>query len=120
MKMPENTNAYLWGAGVGAVALAIVGFSWGGWVTGGTATKNAAAAASDARIAALAPICADRFRAQGDVAAKIVELVKASSWDRGNVVERSGFATMPGSKSAESDVARACAEILANPATPKT
>ncbi len=119
MRMPENITAYLWGAGAGAVALAIVGFSWGGWVTGGTATRNAAAAASDARITALAPVCAERFRTQGDAAAKIAELVRASSWDRGNVVERSGFATMPGSKSAESGVARACAEILANPATPK-
>ncbi len=119
MKMPENTNAYLWGAGVGAVALAIVGFSWGGWVTGGAATKTAAAAASDARIAALASICVDRFRAQGDAVAKIAELVKASSWDRGNVVENSGFATMPGSKSAEYGVARACAEMLATSEAPK-
>ena len=71
-------------------------------------------------VAALAPICADRFRAQGDSAVKIAELTKASSWDRGNVVEKSGFAMMPGSKTTDSDVARACAEILANPPTPKT
>jgi len=120
MKLPANTNAYLWGAVVGAIALSVVGFGWGGWVTGGTATKTAAAAATDARVAALAPICADRFRAQGDAAMKIADLVKASSWDRANVVERSGFATMPGDKSADSNVARACAEMLSNPATPKT
>ena len=120
MKLPENTNAYVWGAVIGAVALAVVGFGWGGWVTGGTATKTAATAASDAKVAALAPICADRFRAQGDSAAKIAELAKASSWDRGNVVEKSGFATMPGSKTTDSDVARACAEILATAAVPKT
>ena len=120
MKLPENTNAYLWGAAVGAIALAVVGFGWGGWVTGGTSMKTAAAAASDAKVAALAPICADRFRAQGDSAIKIAELAKASSWDRGNVVEKSGFAMMPGSKTSDSDVARACAELLANPPTPKT
>ncbi|MBI3196597.1 MAG: hypothetical protein HYZ40_03605 [Rhodospirillales bacterium] len=120
MKLPENTNAYLWGAALGAIALAVVGFGWGGWVTGGTATKTAAAAASDARVAALAPICAASFRAQGDSALKIAELAKASSWDRGNVIEKSGFATMQGAKSADSDVARACAEILENPPTPKT
>ena len=120
MKLPENTSAYVWGAAIGAIAVAIVGFSWGGWVTGGTSMKNAATAASDAKIAVLAPICADRFRAQGDSAVKIAELTKSSSWDRGNVVEKSGFATMPGSKTTDSDVARACAEILANPTTPKT
>lgn len=120
MKLPENTSAYVWGAAIGAIAVAIVGFSWGGWVTGGTSMKNAASAASDAKVAVLAPICADRFRAQGDSAVKIAELAKSSSWDRGNVVEKSGFATMPGSKTTDSDVARACAEILANPTTPKT
>ena len=120
MKIPENTSAYAWGAVVGAIALAVVGFGWGGWVTGGTATKTAATAAADAKVAVLAPICADRFRAQGDSAAKIADLAKASSWDRGNVVEKSGFAIMPGSKRSESDVARACAEILSNPPTPKT
>lgn len=120
MKIPENTNAYLWGGVLGAIALAVVGFGWGGWVTGGTATKNAAVAAGEAKVAALAPICADRFRAQGDSAMKIAELAKASSWDRGNIVEKSGFATMPGAKSADSDVARACADMLANPTTPKT
>jgi Transposase DDE domain group 1 len=31
-----------------------------------------------------------RFRAQGDAPAKIAELAKASSWERGNVVEKSG------------------------------
>jgi hypothetical protein len=34
----------------------------------------------------------------------------------GSLIEKSGFATMPGSKTADSDVARACAEMLARPA----
>ena len=120
MKTPEWVKPGVNGAVIGAANFGIVGFGWGGWVTGGTATKNAAVAASEAKVAALAPICADRFRAQGDSAMKIAELVKASSWDRGNVVEKSGYATMPGSTTTDSDVARACAEILANPTTPKT
>lgn len=120
MKLPENTNAYLWGAAIGAIALAVVGFGWGGWVTGGTSMKNAATAAREAKVAALAPICAERFRTQGDSAMKIAELAKSSSWERGNVVERSGFAIMPGNKTSDADVARACAEILTNPPTPKT
>lgn len=120
MQFPTNTKPMLWGAVIGAAACMIIGFSWGGWVTGGTARKDAAAAAHDAIVVALAPICADRFRTQGDAPAKIAELAKASSWERGNVVEKSGYATMPGSKSTDSDVARACAEMLANPPTPKT
>ena len=115
MNMPVNTKPWIQGAVVGAVAAMIVGVSWGGWVTGGSSDKHAATSARDATIAALAPICVDRFRAQGDAAAKLAELTKASSWERGNLVEKSGFALMPGAKTADTDVARACAEILATP-----
>jgi hypothetical protein len=115
MNIPVNTKPWIQGAVVGAVAAIIVGFSWGGWVTGGSSDKHAVSAARDATVAALAPICVERFRAQGDAAAKLVELAKASTWERGGVIERSGFAMMPGSKTADSDVARACAEILATP-----
>lgn len=120
MNVPVNTKPWIQGAIVGAIAVAIVGFSWGGWVTGGSATKQASAAAHEAKVTAFASICADRFRAQGDAAVKIGELSKASSWDRGAFIERSGFAVMPGSKTADSDVARACAESLASPPIPKT
>jgi hypothetical protein len=118
MNVPTNTKPWIQGAVVGAIAVAIAGFSWGGWVTGGSATKQATVAAHDATVVALAAICVDRFRSQGDAAVKIGELVKTSSWDRGGFIERSGFAIMPGSKTADSDVARACAEILSTP--PKT
>jgi hypothetical protein len=118
--LPANTSAYLWGAFGGAAVLAIVGFSWGGWTTGGTATRNASTAAHDAVVAALAPICVDRFRGQSDAAARTADLAKTSTWERGAVIEKSGFATMPGAKSADSDVARACAAILADPPMPKT
>ena len=109
-----------WACVITAVATMIVGFSWGGWVTGGSSDKRASVAAHDAAVAALASICVDRFRAQGDAAVKLVELSKVSTWERGSFIERSGFALMPGSKTADSDVARACAEGLATPTTPKT
>jgi alpha/beta superfamily hydrolase len=120
MQVPENTKSIVWGAVGGAVACMIIGFSWGGWVTGGTARKDAAASAHEAVVMALAPICAERFRAQGDAPAQIAALAKASSWERGTTVEKSGYALMPGSKTSDSDVARACAEMLAVPPAPKT
>ena len=115
MNLPENTKAYVWGAAVGAVALAVVGFSWGGWMTGGGASKQAASRAHDAVVAALTPLCVQSFRAQPDATAKTAELVKVSTWERGTMVEKGGFANAPGTTTANSDVARACAEILANP-----
>jgi hypothetical protein len=35
MQSPEWLKPALYGAACGAIALATVGFSWGGWVTGG-------------------------------------------------------------------------------------
>jgi hypothetical protein len=120
MALPINTKPWLQGIVVGAIVATVAGFSWGGWVTGGSADKRVAIASHDATVSALASICAERFRAQGDAAVKLVELTKTSSWDRGNVIERSGFAIMPGSKTADTDVARACAESLAAATTPKS
>lgn len=110
--MRRNIGAYLWGVVSGAVALAVVGFTWLGWVTGETAAVSAAAAVREAKVAVLAPICAERFRRQADASAQIVSLNTATSWERDTVMEKSGFATMAGSKSPDSDVARACVQIL--------
>jgi alpha/beta superfamily hydrolase len=119
MAIPKNASSYFWSAVGGAAICALIGFTWGGWVTGGSAQKQATSAAHEAVVAALAPICVERFNAQSDAAAKVVELAKASSWDRGNVIGKSGYATMPGAKDFDSDVARSCAELLANPPKPK-
>ena len=35
----EKIKPVLWGAIGGAIALSIIGFAWGGWVTGGTAQE---------------------------------------------------------------------------------
>ena len=88
MNMPTNTKPWIQGAVVGAIVVSIVGFNWGGWVTGGTAAKNSAAASHEAVVAALAPICVDRFRAQPDAVVKADVLVKTSSWERGNIIEK--------------------------------
>ena len=49
-----------------------------------------------------------------------VEAMLATLGERGDVVEKSGHALMPGSMTTDSDVARACAEMLATPPTPKS
>ena len=87
MNLPTNTKPWIQGAVVGAVAAAIIGFTWGGWVTGGSADRRVAVASHDGAVAALASICADRFRSQGDAAVKLVELSKVSSWERGRFIE---------------------------------
>jgi len=99
----------------GAIALAIVGFTWGGWVTGGKADARADDRAAAAVVKVLAPICADKFMHQANASKDLDELNKLDSWRRDTFVEKGGWATMPGSDSATSGVARACAEILGKP-----
>lgn len=120
MNVPKSTKPLIQGAAIGAALCAILGFTWGGWVTGSTARRDAGVAAHNATVAALAPLCAERFRAQGDATAQMAELAKTSTWERSSVVEKSGFASLPGSKTGDSDIARACVELLLAPATPKT
>jgi hypothetical protein len=117
MEISQETKAAmkpaLWGAAAGAVALAIVGFGWGGWVTGGTAEALAKNNAATAVVAALTPICVEKFRQATDASANLAEMKKATyAWDQSKFVEKGGWATMPGSTEPNSAVARACAESL--------
>jgi hypothetical protein len=75
----ESLKRLLQGAAVGAVATIFVGFYWGGWSLGSTAEKTAKERTELAVIAALAPVCADKFRAQADAEAKQVALSKVDS-----------------------------------------
>jgi hypothetical protein len=68
--------------------------------------------ANSAAIAALAPICVDKFRRAAGAEANLAELKKVSSWQQTSFVENGGWATLPGSDVANSSVARACAEML--------
>jgi hypothetical protein len=91
----------------------IVGFNWGGWTLGSTVEKVAKERASSAVVAALAPICVEKFRQADNATANLSELNKINyDWDRGAFVEKGGWATMPGATSGDSAVARACAEML--------
>jgi hypothetical protein len=59
-----------------------VGFYWSGWSLGSTADKMAKERSELAVVAALAPVCADKFRALPDAEAKQVALSKVDSWKR--------------------------------------
>jgi alpha/beta superfamily hydrolase len=100
------------GAAAGAIALAIYGFSWGGWVTAGSAERAAKQRADSAVVSALIPVCVGKFQSSADVAVHVAALKKANSWEQGSYVEKGGWANMPGSTTVNSDLARACAEAL--------
>jgi alpha/beta superfamily hydrolase len=114
MKIPVETKPALWGAVGGAIASAIIGFSWGGWVTGGTAEATAMQRANAAVVAALAPVCVERFQGAAEVAANLAALKKADAWSQGDFIEKGGWAAVPGTKAPDqlSAVAKACASLL--------
>ena len=82
MLQGELLKRLLQGAAAGAVATIIVGFSWGGWSLASTADKMAKERSELAVVAALAPVCADKFRALPDAEAKKVALSKVEPWKR--------------------------------------
>jgi hypothetical protein len=114
MKIPVETKPALWGIAGGAIALAIVGFTWGGWVTGGKAEADAMQRSNSAVVVALAPVCVEKFQHTPDVSTNLAALKKVDSWSQGAFVEKGGWATVPGSNAPEqvSAVAKACASLL--------
>ena len=112
-KLPASTKPFLWGAATGAVALAIVGFNWGGWMAGSTAETRAAQRADAAMVAALTPICVAQFRASPKQQASLAEMNEIAVWQQTEYVAKGGWATMPGSTAEPNrDVATACAEAI--------
>jgi hypothetical protein len=101
-----------WACTASAVLTMIVGFSWGGWVTGGTARETAATIASDAVVRRLAPICVTQSTRDLGKGQKLAALKDESSWQRGEYVGKQGWATMPGEQEPDRRVAEACATLL--------
>lgn len=113
MKIPSWLEPGLKGAAVGAAALAIIGFTWGGWVTAGTAKQMAGEHARLEVVAALVPICLDQSKQDPKVVKTLSQLKEASNYMRSDMLMKAGWATMPGSSDPNRSVARACMEKLA-------
>jgi hypothetical protein len=109
----EPLKRLLQGAAAGAVATIFVGFYWGGWSLGSTAIKLADEQANAAVVAALTPICVEKFLQNSDAKANLAVLQKISTtWERGDYLEKGGWATRPGATSPDYRLARECAEKL--------
>jgi hypothetical protein len=82
-------------------------------LTGGTAHRLAAERADIAVVAALTPICVEKFLQNSDAKANLAALQKISSnWEQGEYLEKGGWTTQPGATSSDYHLARACAEKL--------
>jgi len=90
----------------------IVGFTWSGWVTGGTAQKMGVTMGENAVVQRLAPICVVQFNQDPLKNQKLTELQAKSAWQRRDYVAAQGWATMPGEAKPDDQVADECAKML--------
>ncbi len=103
----------IWGAIIGSVLTMIVGFSWGGWTTSGTANQLAIQRADAAVTAALVPICLAREKGDATKGKKLGELrAITTSYEQTDFVMKTGWATFPGQADPNRGVAEACASAL--------
>src|SRR3954454_9487350 len=105
MQVPAQVRPAAWGAAGGAVAAMIIGFVWGGWVTGGTSEKNAGMAAQSAVVQALVPVCVVKAEQQPD---QLVLLKKESTYSRTEFVVKAGWVSSVAEKYRR-NVAEGCA-----------
>jgi hypothetical protein len=109
---PSKTEAF-WSAAGCVVATLVIGFGFGGWVTGGTAQKMLTEAADGARHQLAAAICVEEFMEGKDARARLADLKKAEWYTRDKIIAASGWATMPDRKEPNMAVAEMCAAKLA-------
>jgi len=113
MHIPVWTKPALYGAAAGAIALAIVGFNWGGWVTGGSAQEMASSQAATDVATALTPYCVEQSTSAANRFTVMADLAEASTYSRRGIIEKSGWATPLGAEDPNRDLANACALALA-------
>ncbi len=112
MTLPKWTKPGVYGAIVGGLLVALVGFSWGGWVTGSGATKMAASVAHDEVMSAMVPVCLEMSREDPERTEKMAAIREATGYYRREAVMESGWATMPGSEAPDRDLAQECLKEL--------
>jgi hypothetical protein len=91
-----------------------IGFYWGGWTLGSTAEKLANQRSETAVVAALAPGCAEKFRALPDADVRQIALTKADSWNRRNEFPKE-LVTLQGESWPNSALVDACSTLLLAP-----
>jgi hypothetical protein len=107
-KIPVQVKPAVWGAIGGAIAAIIIGFAWGGWVTGGTSRDVAGMAAQSAVVTAFVPLCVAKAEQQPD---QLPPLKAASVYGRYDIVLKAGWVSNVAEKYRRG-VAESCATAI--------
>ncbi len=90
-----SKTVLFWACAGCAILATVVGFSWGGWVTGGSAQEMADEKAAQARQELAAVVCIDRFMAAPDVGVQLTALKEiTSSYKQATFVAEGGWAVI--------------------------
>lgn len=108
MTTPEWFKPGVYGALLGAATLAIVGFSWGGWVTGGTPQDRAEELSHETLTAGMVPACLDMALRDPQRLVKLETIRAASRYQQRDALMEAGWATVPGADGPDRDIAQAC------------
>ena len=108
----EYMKPFGWGMATGMVVLLIVIFSAGWVVTNNSAKAMAHQISSTAVVDRLAPISIAQFMLDPNRVELLKEMKKLDSWKRADYVKEQGWATMPGEKESDYNVANECARRL--------
>ena len=109
-----SKTVLFWACAGSVVVATIAGFTWGGWVTGGTAQEMAHDAGAQGRHEVAAVVCVDRFMAAPDAGVQLAALKEiSSSYQRDKFVQSGGWATIvPDSSGDDREAAGLCSEEL--------
>ncbi|GLQ56024.1 hypothetical protein [Devosia nitrariae] len=88
-----SKTVLFWSCAGCAIATMVVGFTWGGWVTGGSAQARADEAAEQAVAQLAADICVNRYLASPDARANLTALKEESAYSRDGILEDGGWVT---------------------------
>jgi hypothetical protein len=108
---PTKT-AVFWSWVISIALTMIIGFAWGGWVTGRTARTMAEDLAEDAVAERLAEICVVQFHQDPGKDQKLQALKETSSYERRAYIQDQGWATMPGEEEPNRKVVDECVKLL--------
>ena len=110
--LPAGWKPFSLGALVGAVVITWTGFDALAWKTTSTSDALGKRRADLAVVSAMATVCEANFKAAANFPARLAALEKAERYSRGELVQKAGWATMPGSKEPSHEIGQACAELL--------
>lgn len=103
--MKESLKPGLWGVAGDAIVVIVIGFSWVGWTTTGSAGLLAKASASEAVVQEFTPRCVALAEPQ---AKKISALKELSNWKHDNYVTEASWVDHV-SKKYQTEVTKVCA-----------